>query len=256
MTSKNKILFLIPARYQSTRFPGKSLALLDEIPVVGHVIQRVSACKTLFPNSIIESCVVTDDERIEKVVSDLGHTVKLVKDETVSGTDRIKLAFERFYSNEHWDLVINVQGDEPLIDPQDLTKLIQYHLSSSFDITTIFNKISYNEASSPNKVKIAMNPIDGRCLYFSRSIIPFDRNAHSDKESFFGHVGVYSFRPSSLIKMSELSETVLEKRECLEQLRALENGLTIGAIESKNKLIGVDTPEDLIKVQEVLNETN
>ena len=105
------------------------------------------------------------------------------------------------------------------------------------------------------KLKIAINEKTGRCLYFSRSLIPYDRDAQCEKQDFFGHVGVYSFKPASLIKTSELSETVLEKRECLEQLRALENGTTIGAIESKNKLIGVDTPEDLKKVEEVLNET-
>ena len=253
---KNKILFLVPARYQSTRFPGKPLALLNNKPLIGHVMDKLQNLSKNSPNHEIDFCVVTDDERIETTVKSLNFPVVRVSDETSSGTDRIKLAYERFFSDTSWDLIVNVQGDEPLIDPTDLRNLIQFHLTSKYDLATIYNQISYEEALSPNRVKIAINEKAGRCLYFSRSLIPYDRDAQCEKMVFFGHVGVYSFKPSSLIKMSELSETVLEKRECLEQLRALENGLSIGAIESNNILIGVDTPEDLVKVQEVLNETN
>ena len=253
--SKHNILFLIPARYQSSRFPGKPLEEINGLCLVGHVMKRVQQVSDIINEFNIGSCVVTDDERIQREVESLNYPVKLVKDVTVSGTDRIKLAFERYFQDSSWDLVVNVQGDEPLIDPNDLANLIKFHLSSDFDITTLFNKIGHGEAKSPNKVKIALNEKSGQCFYFSRSLIPFDRDAQCEKQGFFGHVGVYSFKPASLTQMSELSETVLEKRECLEQLRALENGLQIGAIESKNKLIGVDTPEDLKKVEEVLNET-
>jgi 3-deoxy-manno-octulosonate cytidylyltransferase (CMP-KDO synthetase) len=254
--SEIKILFLIPARYQSSRFPGKPLAEINGLPLIGHVMNKVNMVASALREYRVQSCAVTDDERILNKVEQLGFSSVLVKDETVSGTDRVKLAYERFFQKGSWDLVVNVQGDEPLINPKDLVKLIKFHVKSNFDLGTIYNEINYEEAKSPNKVKIAMAQNSGACLYFSRSIIPYDRDAQCGDRFFYGHVGVYSFRPASLIKMSELSETVLEKRECLEQLRALENGLTIGAVKSNNKLIGVDTPEDLNKVQEVLNEAN
>ena len=253
---EKSILILIPARFGSSRFPGKPLATLCSTPLINHVIQRVEQLSKTRPDLDIHNCVVTDDDRIKEVVESSGGRCVLVKDETTSGTDRIKLALERHFSNKEWDLVVNVQGDEPMIDPKDLSSLVDFHLNSAYDVTTLYKIISFGAAKSSNQVKVVLNPSSGQCLYFSRSIIPFDRDESAEEGQFHGHVGVYSFRPSSLIKMSELSETVLEKRECLEQLRALESGMTIGAIETKNNLIGVDTPEDLKRVEEVLRETN
>lgn len=253
---EKSVLILIPARFGSSRFPGKPLAKLCSVPLINHVIQRVEKLSSLRSDLRVASCVVTDDTRIEEAVNSSQGNCVLVKDETTSGTDRIKLALERYYSDQSWDLVVNVQGDEPMIDPQDLSNLIDFHLKSSFDVTTLYKIITHKAAESSNQVKVVLDELSGRCLYFSRSLIPYDRDSEPEQGNFYGHVGVYSFRPSSLIKMSELSETVLEKRECLEQLRALECGMTIGAIETKNNLIGVDTPEDLKRVEGVLSEAN
>ena len=131
-------------------------------------MKRVQHVSDIISEFNISSCVVTDDERIQSELESLNYPVKLVKDVTVSGTDRIKLAYERHFQDSSWDLIVNVQGDEPLIDPFDLANLIKFHLSSDFDITTLFNKIGYEE-EVPNKVKIALNEGSGQCLYFSRS---------------------------------------------------------------------------------------
>ena len=245
----NKILVLIPARFNSSRFPGKPLAKILDKPMIQHVFERIA--NTDYQNINVDVFVVTDDKKIEVAVEGFGGDVCLVSDETESGTERVSLAVDRFFKDKNYDLIINVQGDEPLIKPEIIEQLANYHLNSEFDIATVVRKD--NEiGSDPNVVKAIYSRPSGRCLYFSRSEIPFNRN--SLRENLYAHVGIYSFRPSALSRFCEFPVSEYEKIESLEQLRALENGLTIGAIESNERLQGVDTPDDIAKVEEQLNE--
>lgn len=254
---KKRVLILIPARFQSSRFPGKPLALISGISMIQRVLQNMTnfVCDSIE----FESYVVTDDQRIEDHVKSFGGNVVRVDDDVISGTLRIELAYSRFFRNKNFDLVINVQGDEPLLLKEEIIKISQYHLNSEFDIATMVKKnFNFDENfKDPNKVKAVISELDGKALYFSRSPIPFkrDQNAKNVENDFwFLHIGVYSYRPSALLKFSTLKESRLENLEKLEQLRALENGLTIGAIETKSILLGVDTPEDIIKVENLMTK--
>ena len=245
----NKILVLIPARYDSTRFPGKPLANILGKPMVQWVYERISQSE--YYDIEVEVFVVTDNKKIKDVVHGFGGNVCLVTDETESGTERISLAVERFFSNKNYDLVINVQGDEPLIKSSIIEQLANYHLQSKFDIATVV-RADIDVGENPNVVKAIYSKSSGRCLYFSRAEIPYDRQ--SLRENFYAHVGIYSFRFPALKSFCQFPVSEYERIESLEQLRALENGLTIGAIEVNERLQGVDTPEDIAKVEEQLNE--
>lgn len=247
--AKTKILVLIPARFDSTRFPGKPLALILGKPMIQWVYERVASLK----NDQIDcvTCVVTDNEKVKNAVEHFGGKVCLVSDYTESGTERIALALNRFFKNDKFDLVINVQGDEPLIKAKIIEDLAIFHQQNNFDITTVV-RADNQIGQEPNTVKAIYCPKNGRCLYFSRSEIPFDRT--KSRETLYAHVGIYSFRPEALNKFCELTVGYYEKIESLEQLRALENGLTIGAIQVDVRLQGVDTPEDIAKVEGKLNE--
>jgi 3-deoxy-manno-octulosonate cytidylyltransferase (CMP-KDO synthetase) len=213
--------------------------------------------KATHPNIDFEAYVVTDDQRIEDHVKSFSPNVVRVDDDVNSGTLRIQLAFERFFKNKNFDLVINVQGDEPLLSASDLVHLSEFHLKSSFNITTLVRKIfNFDETfRDSNKVKAAISELDGRAFYFSRAPIPFNRDLKVDPTNDFWylHIGVYSYHPEALNKFSKARETRLENLEKLEQLRALEIGLSIGALETKSLLIGVDHLDDIKKVEEVLS---
>lgn len=253
---KKRVLLLIPARYQSTRFPGKPLAKISGISMISRVLTNMSQfdCDSID----FDTYVVTDDERIENHIKDFGGNVVRVDDDVISGTLRIELAYSRFFKDKNYDLIINVQGDEPLLKKSEIIELSKFHLNSTFDVTTMVKKnYSFDENfRDPNKVKAVISEIDGKALYFSRSPIPFKRDALIDSQNdfWFLHIGVYSYRPNALLKFSTLKESRLENLEKLEQLRALENGMTFGAIETKSVLLGVDTPEDIIKVEKILNQ--
>ncbi|MBC7537247.1 MAG: 3-deoxy-manno-octulosonate cytidylyltransferase [Bacteriovorax sp.] len=253
--SKKRILILIPARFASTRFPGKPLALISGISMIQRVL--VNCSRTQAPGIEFDSYVVTDDSRVEEHIKSFSPNVVRVDDEVISGTLRIQLAYERFFKDKNYDLVINVQGDEPLLDSVDLANLAQFHLKSSFDLTTLVKKKMKFEEDflDSNKVKVAMSEDTGTAFYFSRAGIPFKRDLNADfkNDYWFLHIGVYSYRPIALTKFSIHPETRLENLEKLEQLRALEIGLTIGAHQTESFVIGVDCPEDIKKVEEVLN---
>jgi 3-deoxy-manno-octulosonate cytidylyltransferase (CMP-KDO synthetase) len=245
-----RVLVLIPARYASTRFPGKPLALISKKSMIQRVFENCSLIKNELKNSVIS--VVTDDERIESHVLSFGGEVVRVDDDVPSGSERIALALERFYSDREWDVVINVQGDEPLIESDLLSRLAKYHHESDFDMATVVKPQQMNEEfNDPNKVKAIYSPIKGQCLYFSRSSVPFDREGSSQKEWHL-HIGIYSFTPNTLKSICKLSGSYYESIEKLEQLRALENGYTIGAITTDMTLMGVDVPEDIEKLEGVL----
>lgn len=200
--------------------------------------------------------VVTDDARIEEHVHAFGGKALRVDDNVPSGTERIHLAWKRHAHDETgnpYDLVINVQGDEPLLKGEDLAHLADFHLNSDFDITTIVKKsVDWIEFNDPHNVKTIYSRESGRCHYFSRAPIPFDRDGN--RHEWFLHIGVYSFRPGALEGFCQAPHSYYEKTECLEQLRALEAGFTIGAVETERTLMGVDVPEDIDKLIGVLGE--
>ena len=248
-----RVLVLIPARYASTRFPGKPLALISKKSMIQRVYENCSLIKTELKQSVI--CVVTDDQRIEDHVKSFNGDVVRIDDDVPSGSERIALALERYYENTNWDLVINVQGDEPLIESNLLSRLAKYHSTSSFDMATVVKpqKTNDQDFKDPNKVKALYSPLKGQCLYFSRASVPFDRDSDEVRDWFL-HIGIYSFKPKVLKDFCKLESSYYEEREKLEQLRALENGYTIGAITTEMTLMGVDVPEDIEKLEGVLCE--
>lgn len=240
--SDAKSIILIPARFASTRYPGKPLEKINGKTLIRSVYENMLETK-------IPCYVVTDDERIEKEVQHFGGSVIRVDDDVPSGSDRIYLAYNRYFKKEKIDLILNIQGDEPLLKAQEVLKLRDFHLSSKFDLATMVRarKKEEDDFHSPNVVKALFSETNGQCLYFSRSQVP-----HGKEETWFQHIGVYSYRPNALGAFIEKGPTPLEKSERLEQLRALEIGLTIGAIKIEKILVGVDTPDDLKKVEGVL----
>lgn len=241
-----KVVILIPARFQSSRFPGKPLADIAGISMIQRVYKN---CQ----ESGLPTYVVTDHDGIEKHVHQFGGKVLRVDDNVPSGSERIALAYERFLKNETPDLVINVQGDEPLLKGNVLKELADFHLASNFAIGTLLRERSTKEEDfkNPNVVKAVYSPLSKQCFYFSRESLPYDRDGGREY-SWYQHIGVYSYRPQSLEAFVKLPMSTLEDLEKLEQLRALENQMTIGAILTTQKLMGVDVPEDIKKIEGAL----
>ena len=253
--SGQRVLVLIPARYASSRFPGKPLCQIANKSMIEWVFSHCSETMKLTGKTApsFDVCVVTDHDKIEQEVKSFGGEVVRVDDDVPSGSERIELAYKRFFANGNYDLIINVQGDEPLFRKEDLVKLASFHMESNYDIVTMVNKkTNLEEIENPNIVKVIFNEDNGRCHYFSRSPIPFGRNEVIP--FWFSHVGVYSYRPQALLDFCKRPQGFYEKLESLEQLRALEMGLTIGALETKKKFIGVDHPADIKKLVGVLGE--
>lgn len=240
------VVVLIPARFGSSRFPGKPLALIAGRSMIDRVY---SNCKA----SGFKTAVVTDNDEIEKHVQGFGGTVLRVDDDVPSGSERIALAYQRFLTDTKADLVINVQGDEPLLKGDALKELAEFHLKSSYPITTLLRerKVSEEDFKNPNVVKAVWADKTGQCLYFSRQSLPYDRDGGKDY-SWYQHIGVYSYRPEALLAFVNLPMSPLEDLEKLEQLRALENGYSIGAVLTAQKLMGVDVPDDIQKVEGAL----
>jgi 3-deoxy-manno-octulosonate cytidylyltransferase (CMP-KDO synthetase) len=253
--SKKSVLILIPARFASTRFPGKPLAKILGKTMIARVLENCS--KTQHPEIDFEAFVVTDSDEVETHIKTFSENVVRVDDDVISGTLRIELAHNRFFKKKNYDLIINVQGDEPLLEGSDLVRLAEFHLSKTFDIATLVKKnMGFDEVfHDPNKVKVAMSETTGAAFYFSRASIPFKRDSSNDVENdyWFLHIGVYSYRPKALSEFSKASVSRLEDLEKLEQLRAMEMGMSIGALETKSTVMGVDHPEDIKKVEEALN---
>lgn len=242
------VVVLIPARYGSSRFPGKPLA-----KIAGRsMIERVySNCKM----AGFKTAVVTDNDEIEAHVKSFSGIVLRVDDDVPSGSERIALAYQRFFQNEKADLVINVQGDEPLLNGEVLKQLAEFHLKSSYPIATLLRerKNSEEDFKNPNVVKALWSETTKQCLYFSRQSLPYDREGGKEY-SWYQHIGVYSYRPEALLAFVKLPMSKLEDLEKLEQLRALENGYSLGAVLTTQKLMGVDVPEDIKKVEGALSE--
>lgn len=244
-----KTVVLIPARYNSSRFPGKPLTLIAGKSMIERVYYN---CKL----SGFECAVVTDDDRIEEHVKGFGGKVVRVDDNVPSGSERIALAYQRFYKNDQYEIVINVQGDEPLLNGEILKDLAQFHHQSTYDIATLIRPRQTQEAdfNNPNVVKAVYCEGTKKCLYFSRASLPYSRDGIANY-TWYQHIGVYSYKAQALEAFVKLPESHLEVMERLEQLRALENNMTIGAVVSTQKLVGVDVPDDVKKVEEVLSES-
>ena len=232
---------VIPARYGSTRLPGKPLLEIAGKPMIQHVVERVR--QSAAPDRVI---VATDDGRIVAAVEAFGGEAMLTATDHPTGTDRLAEVAEAFQSV---DLVINVQGDEPLIPPQAIDALAAAFADRpDLQMATLVSELEDADAQNPAVVKVVAS-LDGHALYFSRSLIPYPRNPGSHCR-FYKHIGVYAYRRDFLLQYAKLPPTPLEQTESLEQLRALEHGFRIRLIETAFRSIGVDTPEDLQRVRE------
>lgn len=246
-----KITAIIPARYASTRFPGKALADIGGKPMIQHVYER--ACKASLVSRVI---VATDDTRIAEAINLIGGEAVMTSTSHETGTDRLA----EVAGGLDTDIIVNVQGDEPLISPEMIDQAIEPFLNNpSLQMGTLKTRIkSLHDFLSPNVVKVVTGA-DGCALYFSRSPLPFFRDKWQDlkDESFingkllcFKHVGLYVYRRDFLLQYAAMPQTFLEISEKLEQLRAIENGIRIRVVETEFESIGVDTPDDLAKAQE------
>ena len=236
MSKLPKTFGIIPARYESVRFPGKALADILGKPMFWHVFDRARRC------SAIDTVVLaTDDERIHAVAENLAVPVLMTDPGHPSGTDRILEAAEMLEVKDD-DVVVNIQGDEPLLVPDMLSDLLQPFADSATRVTTLAQSINADESRNPDRVKVVTDN-HGQALYFSRSPIPFDRKG--SKPDYKAHIGIYAFRMNTLRHFQKLGPSFLETREYLEQLRLLENGIPIQVIMTMHDCQGVDTPADL-----------
>lgn len=242
-----KFTGIIPARYASTRFPGKPLALLGGKPVIQHVYEKVAA--------VLEAAyVATDDERIYDAVKSFGGQVVMTRTDHKSGTDRIEEAIEKI--GGEWDVVVNVQGDEPFVAKSQLDTICHCFDDPTTQIATLGKPFESMEAvQNPNSPKIVVDNM-GFAMYFSRSVIPYVRG--KEKSSwlthypFLKHLGIYAYRKDVLRQVTQLPQSSLEIAESLEQLRWLQNGFKIKVGTTDVETVGIDTPQDLERAEEFL----
>ena len=246
-----EVLILIPARYASTRFPGKPLALIGGKPMLQHVVEKAAALSE-------DVYVATDDSRIYDCVTSFGGKAVMTSTEHRSGTDRCYEAYRHVVeqTGKKYDVVVNIQGDEPFIQPEQVKALVACFEDEKVEIATLAKRFEQNaDVFDQNKVKVVCS-VKGTALYFSRSAIPFCRGIEQDNWleiiPFYKHVGMYAYRPSVLKEITTLPQSRLEKAESLEQLRWLENGYTIAVRETTHESIGIDTPDDLKRAEIVL----
>ena len=246
-----KFIGIIPARYASTRFPGKPLADMDGKPMIQRVYEQVI-------QAVDEVCVATDDERIEAAVKAFGGKVVMTSDKHRSGTDRCFEAYQKI--GKGFDVVINIQGDEPFIHPEQIATIKSCFTDEQVQIATLvkpFFFFFYFESTlfNTNSPKVVVNK-KMEAMYFSRSIIPYIRGKQYTEwlpsHTFYKHIGMYAYRADVLAEITALPQSTLELAESLEQLRWLENGYKIKVGITRQETIGIDTPEDLLKALEVL----
>ncbi len=243
-----EIFAFIPARYQSTRFKGKPLALIAGKPMIQHVYERAESCP-----EFSEVYVATDDERISDCVHGFGGKTVITKERHSSGTDRICEA-ALIVGLKKDDIVINIQGDQPLFHPSNISQLVRPFMDDrSILMTTLkWKATKENPIQSPKDVTVVTD-LQDFALYFSRSQIPFFRDSEFG-EFYYKHLGLYGFRMEFLIQFTRFSEGVLEFAEKLEQLRPLEHGFKIKVLESHYDSIEVDTPGDIERVEKLLQK--
>jgi 3-deoxy-D-manno-octulosonate cytidylyltransferase len=240
MTPRLKTIIVIPARFSSTRFPGKPLVKLAGKAIIQHVYEAVQGLN-------LPIIIATDNEIIEKSVKAFGAECVLTSDKHQSGSDRIA----EVVKDREYDLIINVQGDEPFIQIGPLKELILAFNDKSISLASLMHKLtSPAEIENPNNVKVVCGT-DNKAIYFSRSPIPFNRDKKSHV-TYFKHVGVYAYTKKALLEFVKLPMGKLESIEKLEQLRFLENGYKIKMVETTYTGIGIDTPEDLLEAEEYI----
>lgn len=237
-----KKLAIIPARYESSRFPGKPLIELMSKSMIQHVFERV------FSSTIFDKVVVaTDDERIVQHVKSFGGETLLTAQHHRSGTERCGEVIDAY---DNYDVVVNIQGDEPLVDPKQLNQLVEAFSESNVQIATLGTpRIGKGELEDENRIKIVIDH-KSNALYFSRSSIPFKRNENS--YPYLRHIGLYGFRSEILRKIVDAPATKLEEVESLEQLRWLYYGYPIRVVETNIETPNIDVPEDVEYVLEVM----
>ena len=242
-TSGTGIVGAIPARYASTRLPGKPLLPIAGRPMIEHVYERVARARGL--DRVV---VLTDDERIARAVEAFGGSWEMTPAECASGTDRIAHAARKWNAAA----VVNIQGDEPLIDPEAVSRIAE-HLAGHPDdpVVTLAAEAHPEEMGNPNAVKVVLD-LAGYALYFSRSDIPYPRQEGGAAP--LKHLGIYGYQREALLRLASLPQTPLERSESLEQLRALENGLRIRVLRTAVTSPGVDTREDLERVERLLGK--
>ena len=245
-----KFTAIIPARYASTRFPAKPLALLGGKPIIQHVYERVVKV-------FDEAFVATDNSEIFSCVESFGGRAVMTREDHKSGTDRCYEAFLNVGGN--YDVIVNVQGDEPFIAESQLLTIKSLFEDETVDIATLVKPFAVTDGwqalSNPNSPKVVLNNA-GEALYFSRSVIPYLRGVEPEKwlehHEFLRHIGLYAYRAEALKRITSLPQSPLEKAESLEQLRWLEAGMKIKVGKTDVETIGIDTPEDLKRAEEFL----
>ena len=249
MTKNLKVIAFIPARYGSTRFPGKPLALIAGTPMIQHVYEQVCEAK-----KVHEVFVATDDMRIAEAVANFGGKFVMTQPSLKSGTDRCAAAARK----KKADIVVNVQGDEPIISPNTIDAAISALLKSRESLlsTAAVPIHDHDMLFSENAVKVVTDK-KGNALYFTRNVMPFLRGVHQkdyiDHYQFLKHLGIYVYKNSFIQKLTKLKETPLETAEKLEQLRVLENGYKIKVAIVQEDTISVDVPSDIIAVENFLS---
>lgn len=242
-----KVLCVIPARYSSTRLPGKPLADIAGKPMIQHVYERANLAER--PEKVL---VATDHRLVYDAVVGFGGQVMLTSPDHPTGTDRLAEVADQY---PDIDIIVNVQGDEPLIEPQIIDELAgAFDHDPNLSMVTLMTPMEESEYSNSGAVKVVTD-LNGYALYFSRSQIPFPR-VKSEGFKVYKHIGIYAYRRDFLLKYAKLQPTPLEKSESLEQLRALEHGYRIKVLKTDFKSIGVDTLEDLELVNQLLKEVH
>lgn len=246
-----KTIIIIPARYGSSRFPGKPLADIQGKPMIQHVYENAKkACPDVW--------IATDDARIEQKVKAFGGNCVMTSTDCPTGSDRLAEAIQSIPNGNDFDVIVNVQGDEPFLKPVQIQLLTSiFEKDPSTDIATLVKKIvTPQDLFNPNKPKVAVAP-DGRAIYFSRSPIPYLRDCKNTEDwvknnVYYKHIGIYAYKREVLLAVTKLPQSPLEKAESLEQLRWIENNYRISTAVTTYENKCVDTPEDLQRIMESL----
>ncbi len=250
-----RFIGIIPARYASTRFPGKPLALIGSKPMIQRVYEQASKALT-------ELWVATDDVRIAECVRSFGGNVVMTRSDHRCGTERCLEALQ-IIAPEEQVVVINIQGDEPFIQPEQINAVKQCFDDNETQIATLVKPFTESDTladlENPNTPKVVTAP-DGTALLFSRSVIPYlrgiDKSDWLKQHKHFRHIGMYAYRSDVLLQITQLPPTPMEQAESLEQLRWLENGYKIRVAQCNTMSIGIDTPDDLVKANEWIKQHN
>lgn len=248
-----KIIGIIPARYGSSRFPGKPLVKILDKTLIQHTYDNTKRC-----NDINELIVATDDQRIFDHVESFGGNAVMTPENCQTGSDRLAYVLEKDPQLQKAEIIINVQGDEPCLDPSVITALIEALRSDPTAVmsTAVVKLENEEDAQNPSEVKCVLS-LDNTVLYFSRALIPgCQKQGFQKATTYYKHLGIYAYRPDFLLKYAKLPMTPLQKAEDLEQLKVLENGYKIKAAIVKSANAGVNTPEDIKKVEQELCKQN